>query len=165
MDLDSQSLTTSKPNLIENIEGGSDDKLLKLSFDDAKLDGKSIKVVVSFRCDTKKADTAKYVTSPPINDIHEILWTTPIGCGEKYTQKPGDIKGGTSFIGILFYLLLTLFGIYLVAGSAYNYFVLRIRRFPDMIPNYEMWSNLLAIAWDFVASLWERVAGRRYVSL
>ncbi|KND03548.1 uncharacterized protein SPPG_01026 [Spizellomyces punctatus DAOM BR117] len=93
-----------------------------------------------------------------------IKWESKAGCPSTPKNSPNG-KGGMSTFGI-FCLILFIGAIgYFVIGSAYNYTVLRIHRFPEMLPHWDFWSTLLAVCWDFVASLYERVSGRSYVRL
>ncbi|KAJ3281711.1 hypothetical protein HK104_011312 [Borealophlyctis nickersoniae] len=120
-------------------------------------------VNITFVCKEGASDDPTIVSTA--NNLTEIKWTTQAGCGERPKSGAGDTRGGWSLFGILSFVMFLMLSIYLVVGSAYNYYFNRIRRFPDMIPNYDVWSIGLAVLWDFVASCWERVSGRRYVAI
>ncbi|KAJ3014206.1 hypothetical protein HKX48_005296 [Thoreauomyces humboldtii] len=101
------------------------------------------------------------------DNLYTLAWTTKGACGPGETP-PGNpsqtpVKGGDdknmSGAGIFWTLIFVALLAYLVIGSAYNYTVFRIRSFPDILPHWYLWSAGLAVAWDFVATCWERARG------
>ncbi|TPX70652.1 hypothetical protein SpCBS45565_g01622 [Spizellomyces sp. 'palustris'] len=126
---------------------------------DLLFKGSNKTINVSFTCNTNISPGKPEEKIEETDKLITIKWESKAGCPSTPKNSPSG-KGGMSTFGI-FCLILFIGAIgYFVIGTAYNYTVLR-----NMLPHWDFWSALLAVCWDFVASLYERVSGRSYVRL
>ncbi|KAJ3177956.1 hypothetical protein HDU85_005673 [Gaertneriomyces sp. JEL0708] len=95
-----------------------------------------------------------------------VSWIHPTGCARGKGGQPISGKAGMSFLSLFFLICFLLFAAYLVLGSVYNWTVMGIRHFPECIPNWDMWSTVLAVLWDKIMDVYDRIRGNRnYVAI
>eukprot|EP00842_Homolaphlyctis_polyrhiza_P004058 jgi/Hompol1/4653/HPOL_001516-RA len=95
-----------------------------------------------------------------------VEWTDPSGCAVVKTIGSGS--SSMSATGFFFTFLFVGLFAYFVVGMVYNYAVLNIRRFPEILPHHELWIALASSIMDLFGSLWSRITGgssNRYVAL
>ncbi|KAI8923384.1 autophagy-related protein 27 [Entophlyctis helioformis] len=88
-----------------------------------------------------------------------IEWEHAAGC--PLSLPSGSVGSGSSMstVGSFFTILFVGFFAYFVVGMAYNYTVLKISSFPDIIPHHELWIGVAAGLVDIGRTLWQRVSG------
>ncbi|KAI9001911.1 hypothetical protein BC832DRAFT_561684 [Gaertneriomyces semiglobifer] len=110
------------------------------------------------------AATPKIVSDDKRN--FTVSWTHPAGCAHGKGGQPISGKAGMSFLSLFFLICFLLFAAYIVLGSVYNWTVMGIRHFPECIPNWDMWSTVLAVLWDKTMDVYDRIRGNRnYVAI
>ncbi|KAI9197294.1 autophagy-related protein 27 [Polychytrium aggregatum] len=127
------------------------------------------KVNLAIKCIDKAADkNQEPVRNSYESNVLSISWQSPSACSTSAppnppTDSPTPGAGsGSSFIGSLFYYSFILFVIYMIGGSAYNYYFNRIQRFPEFIPNITLWTLVFNNAMDIVFSLYDKIVSRSY---
>ncbi|KAI8847649.1 autophagy-related protein 27 [Chytridium lagenaria] len=144
------------------IEDLKDEGIL-IKYTGSRYLGEDLTVRLSLICskDIKKGE-------PEIQNVNktimEVRWKSSVGCIATDTPGGGSTdKKGMSGVGI-FFLLLFIGGVcYVVLGTVYNYTINGMRTFPDMLPNFDFWKNIINSIMDFVGNLSRRSGG--YVSL
>ncbi|KNZ72943.1 Putative mannose 6-phosphate receptor-like protein [Termitomyces sp. J132] len=127
-------LSTFDSNIRLTLTGGS---RCKLKSDDTELRGSTI---VDFVCDTSVFGTGQprlVAQFPPGGDEEAcgylLQWKTHVACP---THEPGRAWG---FLAFLIFTLIGLALLYLIAGTLYNHYVLRLQGF-DQIPRFSLLS-------------------------
>ncbi|TPX34884.1 hypothetical protein SmJEL517_g02526 [Synchytrium microbalum] len=139
---------------------------LVLTFTGGSIRGVEQKVNITMVCDTK----ATTVTTPSMicydNNVLSMTWSNAAACGVTPDAGGGGGGGGggMSGAGIFFLVIFLLLVTYCLVGSAYNYSVLRMTRFPEMVPNWNLWERGFIWIADLIGSVYERLSGR-YVRL
>ncbi|KAJ8331545.1 type II membrane protein [Batrachochytrium dendrobatidis] len=99
----------------------------------------------------------------------QLNWDHAGGCGTSIPTGSSPGSSSMSTTGFFFTILFAgLFG-YFIIGMAYNYSVLKISNFPDILPHHELWTALALNTMDFFAFLRNKLTGsfggNNYVSL
>ncbi|KAJ3215225.1 Tetratricopeptide repeat protein 16 [Dinochytrium kinnereticum] len=125
--------TDGKTETFSQLEDG-----FAIKYGGGKYNGESLVVMVNLICskDVKKGE-------PEILSVNkttmEVRWKSSVGCKVTDAPKAGEDKKGMSGTGVFFLLLFIGVVCYFAIGTVYNYSVLRIHSFPDMLPNYDFW--------------------------
>lgn len=119
---------------------------------------------ITMACDAKETDIKPPEDYKYENNVLSILWKTAAACGSDPNDDGGDrgraMSGASIFFLVLFLIMIT----YCILGSAFNYTILRVHRFPEVLPNWNIWERLLGNIVDMIGSIYDRFSGR-YVRL
>ncbi|KAI8618716.1 autophagy-related protein 27 [Chytriomyces sp. MP71] len=134
------------PPATENIAVTPNGRGLSVLLKGGKWGGLDLRTNLSLIC-------AEGVTSSdPVIDadlstesLLHVSWKTEAGCGKR-NGSIGTGSGSMSISGLLFLLFVLTVFFYITIGTAFNILVKRVNRFPDCLPNWPFWENLLARA-------------------
>ncbi|KAI9355413.1 autophagy-related protein 27 [Zopfochytrium polystomum] len=136
----------------------SDGQTLSFGFMESSWGGSSLKTNVTLICDAAAGAGVPEVST--VDSILTVTWKTKAACGIKVRSGagPGNATAGMSIGALFFWLLFMGATAYLILGTLFNYYVNHVRRFPEMLPNYDLWKSLFSHIQD-------RVSSRSYVSI